>query len=496
MQPAQIGQEGATERAATLFAALWALAALFHLLAQPGPLAELGDPSAPHGPFAAPLQTATVGVAALLLLLRPDSLPRLLLLATLQLVKAVWLMPAIANHRTIEAFCNLALLLVAAELCLARRPLSVGTLLARAAPALRWVILLAYGFAAFSKLNRDFLDPEVSCAADFSAQMLGGLGLEAPAALGPVLSGAAILGTVAIGLAVPLRLLWRPALVACLCLALLFHFVLVVDPLAITYDFSSALYALFLLFLPGVWIAGLRPLVGFVDDERTAQRRRRWLAATIAVLLVGAATPAFAPLAVLHLSGRKLLWLLYAVVFLSSVALLVRRRGLRLPGGGEGAPFARGAANGRLPAATWPVLALVALNGMAPYLGLKTGTSFTMYSNLRTEQGTSNHLLVRRTAELLPHAGDLIAPLASNDPTLNQWAVEELLVSRLELRRTVQLLPGVEEASLRWREADGTVHRTERIADHPELGAPLPLWQRKLQLHRPVDAEGPMRCRW
>ena len=37
---------------------------------------------------------------------------------------------------------------------------------------------------------------------------------------------------------------------------------------------------------------------------------------------------------------------------------------------------------------------LVVLNGSSPYLGLKTETSFAMFSNLRTIGGLSNHLLV------------------------------------------------------------------------------------------------------
>ena len=59
----------------------------------------------------------------------------------------------------------------------------------------------------------------------------------------------------------------------------------------------------------------------------------------------------------------------------------------------------------------WPVLLvplLTGLNGCSPYLGLKTETAFAMYSNLRTEGGQSNHLLVPAGVQLFGFQQDLV----------------------------------------------------------------------------------------
>ena len=51
---------------------------------------------------------------------------------------------------------------------------------------------------------------------------------------------------------------------------------------------------------------------------------------------------------------------------------------------------------------------LVVLNGMCPYLGLKTDSSFAMFSNLRTEPGFANHLVMPHGPQPFGFQGDLV----------------------------------------------------------------------------------------
>ena len=63
----------------------------------------------------------------------------------------------------------------------------------------------------------------------------------------------------------------------------------------------------------------------------------------------------------------------------------------------------------RLPGlAAWVLVAIVVANGLTPYLELKTALGFNMYANLVTVAGDSNHLVVRRTAHVLPVQDDLL----------------------------------------------------------------------------------------
>jgi hypothetical protein len=475
------------------------LATLFHLLAQPGPLAEVFEGSA-LGVF-----TALLGGAALFVLLRPQEPRRLLLLCGLQTVQAAALLPVLPNHWLIEFFANLCLLATAGTLMVSagrgasglgqaspRDAAFTGRLVEHAAPALRGVLLLAYGWAAFAKLNRDFVDPAVSCASQFSLDLVRHLGLPLIGWVSGPAGALAGWGTAAIELSVLLLLAVRGTRVLGVALGLLFHFLLVVDPLAITYDFSSALYALFLLFLPASFVFRMRLLVELAGDSPRAVRTRQILVGAGALFLLGAAAPSVPWLAVPHLVGRKVLWLLFALMFLASFVGAWRAVGWR-PGSDTGGAASRR----RPPLATAPVLALVLLNGLAPYLGLKTAVTFTMYSNLRVEGGVSNHFLVRTPIELgalSRNVRDLVQPQASSDPEINQWAADGLLLSRFELRRAAASVP---RASLTYFDPRlGSAVRRNSVADDPVLSVAPSWWQRKLLMYRPVDAEGPTHCRW
>jgi hypothetical protein len=89
----------------------------------------------------------------------------------------------------------------------------------------------------------------------------------------------------------------------------------------------------------------------------------------------------------------------------------------------------------RTPAALAPFPALVFLNGLCPYVGAKTETAFAMYSNLRTEGGSTNHLLVPRPLALFPYQTDLARVLSSSDTELQALAEAGHPVPFFTLRR-------------------------------------------------------------
>jgi NADH:ubiquinone oxidoreductase subunit 6 (subunit J) len=65
--------------------------------------------------------------------------------------------------------------------------------------------------------------------------------------------------------------------------------------------------------------------------------------------------------------------------------------------------------------------ALLFANGLMPYLGLKTETSFAMYSNLRTEGGYSNHWLMPASLQVWDYQRDLSQFTARRPHASSGW---------------------------------------------------------------------------
>ena len=80
----------------------------------------------------------------------------------------------------------------------------------------------------------------------------------------------------------------------------------------------------------------------------------------------------------------------------------------------------------------WAMPALLVLNGMSPYLGLKTETSFSMFSNLRTEGKQPNHLFVPSWIKLTALQDDLVEVSASDNRVLQDYANSKSLLPYFE----------------------------------------------------------------
>jgi hypothetical protein len=134
------------------------------------------------------------------------------------------------------------------------------------------------------------------------------------------------------------------------------------------------------------------------------------------------------------------------------------------------------------------LVALVVLNGLTPYLELKTAYGWNMYSNLVTVDGESNHLLVRDTLPLRSGHQNLVAISASDDPGLQAYAEGGYLLPWPSLRTYLAANPAV---SLTY-ERGGEVVEVASAADSG-LADPVPRWWRWMPL-RAVHADKPARC--
>lgn len=453
-----------------LFSVLWALAAVWHLLGN--------TTTAPAWAQA----LLALGIA--LVLVRPGAVLPLAVLAGAGLITMWEEAPVLGNHWLLAGFVNIAILLAVGVGVARGRAGDRADLAHRLFPVARLCLVAFYAFAAFAKVNSAFFDRSVSCALFFFRESTDSLGLGALQLDGASwLEWAVIVGTVAIELSIPVLLVIRRTRNAGVVLGLVFHAVLAFDRSHQFFDFSAVLYALFVLFLPsdaGTWVAerigSIRARLA-LRGEGLPERVHLGLVAVPTVLAL---------LVVLDVAtlGRGVdigwwPWQGSAVLVICMTAAFLRK---------SGSPERHALRPHHLAFAVVPLL--VVLNGLTPYLELKTGYGWNMYSNLRTVDGDSNHLLVRRTLPLTDEQSELVEIVSTSSPELRRYAQADYALTWRQLRQFLATRPDVRISYRR----DGRTVSLERASDDPDLVDADPAWREKVQLFRAVDMREPERC--
>ena len=447
-----------------LFAVLWASSVLFHLAGNTRLAPEWGR--------------ALLGAAAVAVLVRP----RIALLTVplaLAVLTNVWLeAPLLGNHWLLQGFVAVIVL----GSVLGARGKGSAAVDRLVGPA-RLTLLAFYGFAAFAKLNGDFFEPVASCAVFYlreSADSWGALSLVD--GLSPGAERAVAIVVASVELSVPVLLFFRRTRTVGVLLGSAFHFVLALDRSHQFFDFSSILLVLFVLFLDE------RTRVEVVD---LAQRARataaaRWesgpeishllLLASLAGVVVFASGPDDWSAPRDLRSAGVWAW----IVFGSAVTIVVIRAVRATVA--EADPHLVEADQPR-----WLLLlpALAVLNGLTPYLEVKSGYGWNMYSNLAVVDGESNHLLIRGGPALTGGHDRLVEIIESDDPGLGFYVRGDWLLPEQQLVDYLADHPG--------STASGVVNG-ENVRYESDAGAARPVWQQKFQVFRAVDAEGPVNC--
>lgn len=453
-----------------VFAVLWAMAALFHVWVNPWSQGVQADPTVLGSSHVA------LSLAALVVLCRPRSQPALGALAVLGLVTAWIEAPVLGNHWLLAALVNIGLLL-ALLIALPGDRIGRARLATCFVPVARWTLLAFYVFAAFAKLNHAFLSPAVSCAVHYTDELLRSLylgTLDPTGAWARLLPGA----VVAVEVAIPILLAVPRTRHLGVVVGLAYHSVIGLDMTHLFADFCSVLAPLFILFLPPAFA---------VEVVDLAQRNARSakvaggvaaIASTVVLVALWSAPRASR----VFVDGRALAWIACDL----AVLVLVRRFFCRP----HPAPVTAGTPRRRCPALLLLVPALAVLNGLSPYLELKTGYGWNMYSNLFTVNGQTNHLLLPGTLPLTSVQSDLVRIEATNDSGLGLYVTERYDLPFRQLRAYLSNRPGV---SLVY-ERDGQRRVADPAATDPGLVRPVPDWREKLQPFRAVDQSKPSRC--
>ncbi|MGD9528167.1 hypothetical protein [Pseudonocardia sp.] len=406
-----------------------------------------------------------VVVAAFAVLVRPASPARLVLLLGTLLVECLSRLPNPVNHQVLVGILGATLgawwigLRIRSP-HIARDP---AVLYGRIAPYLRVAFILTWAFAAFAKLNSGFTDVVTSCAVWILESV--------PAIVVPqMLAPAAVWGTIALELAIPVLLLFHRTRPYAIVLAFGFH---AVSAFAGHSWFSGFAWAFYVLFLPPVVLArgvvtARRMLPTPLLDGISAAAARPMLAPILAGAAWVAVRYGLAPvlpgsLAAARQWGAVLLCVGW-MAFTGVVLLRLRSHWIPAPG-----PRARLRVRSVV---MWLGIAVLVVNAAMPYLGVKSRAAFTMFSNLRTEPGHWNHLIVPEQVRVFGwlDGGD-VAFLATDDPAMEVAIVENGAghVVLLGARRIAQEFP---DATVRYT-LDGVVRVASPVSADPVLGRPL-----------------------
>ena len=463
---------------ATLFALLWGVAALLHILWPPVFLPDSVFTPSP------PVLLAALILAAVAVIARPASGWRLLALAAVQVGDVAYHLPFVSNHWLLSGCVNLAVLGAGAVLWLraGRAAVQAAALYETVTPAVRGAVVVFYFFTFFHKLNTNFLDPATSCAGTFLGHIVSLAALPPlPPLIQPVIVATlAVEGLLVVGLAVPR---WRRA--ACW-LGAGFHVLLALAAFTFFYNFSAVMFALLWVCVPRSVAWGLlapRPTPGRPWKRWVRVGRYHFLA--VYAVLVGLCWVFPAQSWQLAASGFTALWLAFAALLLA-----------RAWGAGRAcAPrMARPPAIPRLAAVLLLLPVLVFFNGASPYLGFKLRSAWQMYSNLNVSAHGSNHYLIPASLDLGGFLADSVRIVAASDPWLHRhYGQTGARMTWFELRRYLARQP---DTRLLYVRAGHPPRVFGPTAQEPALTTPPPWLLRKLLLFRPLGPPAAALCDW
>ena len=423
---------------------------------------------------------------ALLLVWRPRWTQLLGLLAAVMFIRYMIAMPVAGNNKMIAAFMNVGILIIGAQALLRYKTTADirENIYEHMRVVARALLAVMYFYGIFHKINTDFLDPRVSCAVALYMPLADGFGLQ-DNLIGKYLS---IWSTFIVEAIAILALYWKRYFAIGLLLALMFHFVIPISVYSWYMDFSSLVLALYILSVPRE--------VSAQFYERCARLFRMFrdrfgslgqalpfgiviggAVAVVALLATFSRQPSIAPS-----HAYQSVWVLMWVVYGGVTMLLLSDAALsHLPWRGQVGP--------RRSLWLYAIPAVLFVVSAGPYLGLRTEASIAMFSNLHTEGGITNHLVITKPWDVFPYQRDVAMIKASSDADLQSYADRNLGLVMFTLNEKLLKKPE------HWvtYELNGVRHERATAASigaHHHANA----WERKLLIFKPVDYSRPKVC--
>ncbi len=141
---------------------------------------------------------------------------------------------------------------------------------------------------------------------------------------------------------------------------------------------------------------------------------------------------------------------------------------------------------------TYIVFTITILNGLSPYLGIKTRTSFSMYSNLWITNNESNHLIFSKSLDVFGFLKDEAEILSSENQNLRDVNNQNLKLPFFELLKEIKSKPFL-NVKFKYKESTYEHPKDERPKDYNKIDFLIP---RKLLIFQPSNKEVAKECIW
>jgi hypothetical protein len=388
------------------------------------------------------------------------------------LIAALYLLPALQNHRMVMVFSGLILLTGGIK----------GGNINWIVNNLRWLNLVVYTFAAFAKLNSNYLKDDFSCASIFLKQSLDlhGLGnftLYLPSIFS--LSGywSLIVEIFLIFLLIPSRTRSFGIFTG-----VLFHICLATNHLKYFSNFSATMFLL---------------LFSWLSEEQSRIFINRYLNRWKWAFVIGAATLFYTQQSRAFgsftendlLFSRYFIWSIFAFFILYSLSrILLQNREL-----GD---------KRSLITPNLPILSFAIINGLSLYLGIKTLSTFSMYSNIRIEPNYSNHLIISKSPDLFSYIADNVKVVDTTEMQLKYLTESETLrLPYIELCSYIARMDDLNDFLLDDEKVHSITYERDSRRYIAYRGGNLPLdcpgwFSRKFLRFSPVGDGSELRCSW
>jgi hypothetical protein len=306
-----------------------------------------------------------------------------------------------------------------------------GIWVAIVAPLMQMSVAILYFFTVFHKINRAYFNPDVSCASTMLHE-IGGLYPIIPA--GVFADNLAIYGTLLIEGLIPILMLIPRTRLAGGVLALGFHAMLSLHPHPGIYSFTATIVSLLSWFIPSGFFINIQPAPKVLKALNIL-----WIVTCImvtAALLIGVVPSLKSIVTEAGTVGFSIGY--YGIlVYSAAIGVAFLLHGWRHRAVLAGPYSVAGSLSKKL-MFSFPLCALLVLIGMQPYLGLRTRMCFSMFSNLQTEGGVGNHLLIPDALQQTRWQQELVSVVTSDDPGLNTIANRHHRIPILELSRRIR----------------------------------------------------------
>ncbi|PAW64896.1 MAG: hypothetical protein B9S36_01455 [Verrucomicrobiia bacterium Tous-C2TDCM] len=435
-----------------------------------------------------------------------DWMSRLLLLGIAGLLKAAYFfLPFFPQGYLLGAVTTLFLLFALWRVLFPSPTVGGGEdYFGRIAPVLRAAVLIMYVWAVIQKLNWDYFNPDVSCAGQLHDEIAAYFGNLIPT--GRWTHVPVAVGSLVFEFGIPILLYCRRTRYVGFVAAIAFHLWLSIHPAAGIFSFTTLILSILFLFLPIEWGRAMQTSwdkqLQWLGGGEIGRGRRRSRALVVGLFFAVLITQGTLYLTIAR--SYEVFWTANRIGFFAFFVWGLWIGASFLVGGWCGGRTAGAMPNRAQATLAWVGLLPVLLNGLWPWLGGRTQTSFSMYSNLRSE-ATGNHLFLRRAdvfdlqkdmVEVLTAAPDILGP-SSRPRGIQQFAnLGHRILPWFEFRRLVSEHDGDFEVTYTRKGREESLGRKDgQTHGDPEAFEPLPLLHRKFLWFRRLESlEGPMGC--